>query len=527
MKKPGKTEIETKFLLRNARELARVPAALVKMCDRVRPRGTILLLDSYVDTADWWFFRAGLACRIRRQRSESGKAAGAKAWLVLKELSRAPGGISSRMELDEPLAARNVPGTPVRALPAGKLGDRLRSLLGGRAVRTLFDIENRRTVTHVVRDGAAVEVAADEVTFRAGGKKSRRLAEVELESLTGSAKGLASLRDTLARRLNGRPARQSKFQIGLRLAGLTPPRVRRIGQLRLSAGGTTRAAACAIVGLLFGQILWSDPGVRLGLGDEPVHQMRVACRRLRAALRIFREALGQRLTESLHEELSSLCDTLGAVRDLDVYIASLPEDAKTAATIRHYRARLERQRAVARAHVFDRLNGPVYASLIRRLRRLVSAAGARPSNPAAREPIAAFARRKVRGQLKRLLRRGRTILANRSDSRLHKLRLSIKRLRYTCEFVQSLFGRPMTRFIARLVDMQDALGRLRDATVSGSLLAQFAKSLAGRRAAQACVERLARSRGKIARRQRAEFAGLWSRFDQKQVRRALKTALSD
>jgi CHAD domain-containing protein len=70
--------------------------------------------------------------------------------------------------------------------------------------------------------------------------------------------------------------------------------------------------------------------VVVGAGDDPeaVHKMRVATRRLRAALRVFEDMLPPSAAE-LGRELRWLAGALGAVRDLDVQIHSLGEASQT------------------------------------------------------------------------------------------------------------------------------------------------------------------------------------------------------
>ncbi|MGA8568903.1 MAG: CHAD domain-containing protein, partial [Candidatus Binataceae bacterium] len=54
-------------------------------------------------------------------------------------------------------------------------------------------------------------------------------------------------------------------------------------------------------------------------GDvEAIHRLRVATRRLRAALRMLREVAPNDEAESAADELGWLCGAIGAVRDLDV-----------------------------------------------------------------------------------------------------------------------------------------------------------------------------------------------------------------
>ena len=75
------------------------------------------------------------------------------------------------------------------------------------------------------------------------------------------------------------------------------------------------------------EILAHDVALRLGGGDEDVHQLRVAMRRARAYLRAARPLLDAERTEPLREELGWAGGALGAPRDADVLVDRLSADA--------------------------------------------------------------------------------------------------------------------------------------------------------------------------------------------------------
>ena len=532
--KTENVEIETKFVLAGEADLDRVPAALKKIADRVDFAGTVLLHDTYLDTADWALFRSSLACRIRRQSEVEDRAGRpAKAWLVLKELAAPVGRVSTRLELEEPLD--RVPDRMIRSLPGDTIRRQLRSTLGSRPIRTLFEIENRRTTYRVKFGPLEADVAADLVLFRAG-PRTARLVEVELECVRGDATRLTRLADKLAARLGGQPAQVSKFQTGLHLAAVEPPRLEGLGDLALSADQSARAAAQRVIGLLVAQAHWHEPGTRLGLLSEPLHQMRVTTRRLRAALRIFAEAIGGRASSTLRSDLAELADGLGAVRDLDVYLQDLPAIAQRIGgmdrpAIRLYRQFLIRRRQRARGGLRRMMTSPRYGRLMSRLEQIVrpNEAGADDDAPGANVPVTQFARQVIRLYRSQLLRYARAILAMPSDAQLHRLRLRIKRLRYTCEFLQSLYSDgylKLPRFIRKLIELQDSLGCFHDAIVQAGMLEAFAAALPDDDPA---AESMRHDLGQLVawqrkRQQRCcrQFFRQWRRYDAKWISRPLK-----
>ncbi len=91
----------------------------------------------------------------------------------------------------------------------------------------------------------------------------------------------------------------------------------------LSAEDSYAEAAAKIVSVRSAELTEHGRGV-LDTGDiERVHDMRVATRRLRAALEIFEPCFPQKPYRQVLDEVKRLADALGERRDRDVAIAAL------------------------------------------------------------------------------------------------------------------------------------------------------------------------------------------------------------
>ena len=97
--------------------------------------------------------------------------------------------------------------------------------------------------------------------------------------------------------------------------------------LRVRAEDPLPVAARRVLRRHFERMLLHEAEVRAQDGAEPVHDMRVATRRLRAALRVFDDALPARESGTLARQLKWIAGALGRVRDLDVQWLRLEEDA--------------------------------------------------------------------------------------------------------------------------------------------------------------------------------------------------------
>jgi len=236
------------------------------------------------------------------------------------------------------------------------------------------------------------------------------------------------------------------------------------------------------------RLLGLEASVREGADPEAVHRMRVATRRLRAARR-FVPALAE-----ASEPLRELADALGRVRDIDVFVAGLRQDA---AASEDERAAIEpiveahaRERDVHHAELVRALDGPALAELRALRRRLADAEEAHGS-----------ASGPVRRSLRRLRRRGRGLRAA-TGAQLHAVRIAAKRFRYTCE----LLAPSLRDEIALATAIQDALGQLRDDEVAVELLLRQLASANGEVGALGrLIERRLRRRDELL----ARFQTLW------------------
>ncbi|WP_460401790.1 CHAD domain-containing protein [Actinophytocola sediminis] len=211
---------------------------------------------------------------------------------------------------------------------------------------------------------------------------------------------------------------------------------------------------------------------------EGVHQMRVAIRRLRAALKAVAP---DRARDTLQGELRWLGGVLGRIRDLDVLLGRLREEA--ADLTRTERAAAERlfaglvaDREQARRQMLDSLRTPRYTALLHSLAELTRTDLAttvpdRDGDGRALLEVIARPHRKLRKD-------ALAIGDDPPDDQLHALRIRGKRLRYAAELAAPAGGKPVARLIKATKAFQEVLGDHQDATVAEEELRRLAASLA-------------------------------------------------
>jgi len=426
--------------------------------------------DGYFDTEDWRIFRAGYALRIR-------STDGHKVEATMKRLAPADGetGLKKRREISEPLDAAD-PET-LKDLP-GPVGDRVRVLTGPEVLRPLFEVRTRRSAHQLLLDGfRAGEVAFDETAIpveeEAEPVRIRRVeVEVEPEALDRLEPFVGRLREEC--RLS--PAVASKYESGLLARGLTPPAPPDFGPTEVDGSHCTGEFAFRILRKQFGIFLAHEPGTRIGEDPEELHDMRVATRRMRAAMKVFEDALPAR-TRAFRNSLKWVTGVLGEVRDVDVQLGHLedwiseaaPEDREPLGALGTV---LEGQRAKRRKAMLRALDSRRYARLVASFSAFLQKGPSRRA-AGARQPITEAAPRLLRKPFRKVRKLGDPLSEESSGEELHELRKKGKRLRYALEFLSGIYGQPLREFVGPLKKLQDVLGDHQDAEVAAAHLREL------------------------------------------------------
>ena len=302
--------------------------------------------------------------------------------------------------------------------------------------------------------------------------------------LTGPAAPLAALAERLAAdfRLAVPSAGLAAEAIALtRLSPPAPP----LGPPEVPPGLTVADAFAHVAGHLTVAILHWSARAAAGTSPEPVHQMRVAVRRLRSAFAVFGPAVGSPTTRRLQGELRDLAGRLGAARDWDVFLAETAAPVQAALAGDRRLARLAaaaaRRRELAYAALGDYLASPRFRVLALHLAglsalRLWEAEVPPEQATLLAEPIGDYAARLLDRRRRKMLKAGKHI-EQRPAAELHELRKSGKKLRYACEFFGALYAqKPTRRFLRRLAQLQEKLGHLNDGATAATLMAELGSS---------------------------------------------------
>lgn len=430
--------------------------------------------DTYFDTPGWHIHRAGYTCRVRRK--------GAEGELTLKAMAEASGGMRSRRELTEALES---PGTQPSAAP-GPCGALIRAVAGRATVEPVFRLQTRREVFNLEdAHGWVGEIAVDETSIPVGEDRPVRLARVEVEVDPAAVERARPFVDALVAANRLTEAATSKFESALIATGqVVPAAAAELGSTAVGPDLAVGEVAFAVLRKQFAALKANEPGTRLGEDIEALHDMRVAIRRLRAAMATFRPFLTPRMLR-YRDQLGWVAAALGEVRDLDVQLERMHEwranfPPERAAALGAVEDLLNARRRAARKRMLAALDSRRYESVCARFAAALRAGPPRSFAPG-RTPILAVAPDLVERRYRRVRKMGDAIRKDSPPDSYHALRIEAKKLRYALEFVgNGIYGKPALEFSARVTAMQDVLGLHQDAYVAMDLLEEVAAS-SGRR----------------------------------------------
>jgi adenylate cyclase len=340
----------------------------------------------------------------------------------------------------------------------------------------VFETNFRRTLWQLdPAPGTRIQVKLDRGWIASNGRRDL-ISELELQLVSGGVESLYRLALQLAQREALPPLLLSKAERGYRLFHNTAPAPVKAGDVPIDASDTPLAAFRLIAQDCLSHLQLNHDGAVQSDDPEYVHQMRVATRRLRAALRMFRPVLPAGFAEQMVPPMRELMRSLGQARDLDVLMAeivapvaaALPDeprltDLASAITNRLY---------AARAEIRQTLQQPAYGQFLLTAGSLLQRAPfiGPPGEDAGAPFLLQFADRRLHRLLKRILELADAARVDYPPS-LHELRIGIKRLRYAIEFFGPMIpGQSGIATIKRLAGLQDELGQLNDLASAGTLL---------------------------------------------------------
>ena len=426
-------ELETKWEVTDGFEL---PAPDEVAGDAEVDRDTIELASVYYDTIDHDLLSRGVTFRRRDGDDDIG-------WQL-----KVPESVG-RLELRTGLADA----------PPTELTDLLTGLRLGKPLIPIATIRTRRDRYRIIdpqRHVLRVELVDDHIR---ASTDHQLLAWREIEVEEGPAAG--SLPKRFSRRLVKAGARQSRYPSKL-------ARVCRVPGPTASARSAPHGALASYVGEQVVAVVAGDLGLRRG--EDPIHDTRVAIRRLRSTVRVFGKLFDPSAASDLDVELTWFAGLLGEVRDSQLQrrrfhevLAEWPPELVLGPVAARIDSDLRGTELRARRAVTEAMDSPRYLGLLATLQRwenelpLVA-----PATRKALDKRAGTAQRKADRRLAEAIR-------SDDDELLHKARKAAKRARYAAELRHGT-STDAGKSIKHFKSIQRVLGDYQDSVVAADSL---------------------------------------------------------
>ncbi|WP_187582598.1 CHAD domain-containing protein [Gordonia sp. OPL2] len=405
--------------------------------------------DTFFDTAELDLVRHGVTLRHTDD--------GGRRWLAEFTSST----MSPTIELDGSGDDTDVP---------EEIADLLWGLRLGKELRVAAIVHTRRTRHHHTdrNDRPRLDVIDDVVSATVPGPvaTATRWREVIVEPIGKSGDRVAG---RIHRRLHGAGARRS---------ATTSRLTRALGHDAESGAESrrpssrSRTAVESYIAVQLAAIFAGD--IALRRGEEPIHDTRVAIRRLRSTLRTSKAILDTARIEGVDEELKWFAGLLGEVRDRHVQgrrfresVAALPEELVLGPVAARIDEILLGEQTDHRRTVDEAMTSDRY-------RDLLAVLGMWTDTP----PLAADSRIRT-DDLRTIVRRG----ARKADKRLaaaittgeptdlHRARKAAKRARYAAELARPVLDKRHGKArVKRFKRIQTVLGDHQDATIAAESL---------------------------------------------------------
>ncbi len=508
-------EMELKLILPGPEAEAAIVEKLRAQGYRLKALPPVINIDLYLDTFDWLLRRKKLSLRYR--------TSGGKAMYTIKSLGSIQEGIAIRKETEVLLDGPVSTPTAIEKKQISNIIDEItspRKLLEQILIRT-----ERRRYRLISPERAKFELAFDKAGFLLKGfhqrHSTRKLYELEAELLNGPPASLRTLAMLLSTDFAFPPSTLSKFETAIERFKILLPSKKPSDKYTVRRGDRLDLAVRKIIIYQLQRFHEQLPGIAGDIDTEFVHQARVATRRMRSCLRLFRHSLPPSTGEFLASELQWLGGLLGAVRDLDVFLLNLSQFQQQIGRFpgrqkKFFEDWIAGHRQGPLATLNEALSSPRYKSFERRLDRFLN--GPLPLHPRAQlalKQVHEVAPALITELFEAVMAQGHAVLADPKIKQFHRLRIQMKKLRYACEFMSPAYDGALDPFIERTVEIQDCLGEIQDTVFTRNFIDNLFNNWKRKIVSPTLLfvlGELYQLQEEIAANRRHQFGKIWERF---------------
>ncbi len=420
------------------------------------------LRSVYYDTPDHRLHAQGIVLRVRDDGE--GYVQTVKLDHNLKDGISNPVEIEDRLDNGQPNTSR---------IHDKRVRRKVLKAIRGSALTRAFETVVTRTTHRLRTRGSVIELALDRGETLAMNRRSE-ICEAELELIRGNPKDLLQVAQALFAKSAIRPAPMTKAERGYRLLLKTRP-AKKIEPAHAQApaiekGQTCGGAFAEILRSAREQIVKNRNAVLETDEPEAAHQLRVGLTRLRSAHRALKTLSDSPQLRQIETGARTISHAVGRLRDADVIIADIyapvagapprqPGFDELYQALKAHRDAIQKEaRQVLSSEAWTRLllSLTLWPSMLER-------------DAALQDPVEDYVDKLLQKRWKKARKLGRSVESLQGADQ-HKMRRSLKKLRYTAEFLAPLYPKTKVKpFIGRLKGLQNVFGYVNDVRMAAEL----------------------------------------------------------
>jgi inorganic triphosphatase YgiF len=430
------------------------------------------LYNTYFDTNEHALLQAGIGLRVRR--------IGNKRLQTVKTAGTGLSGLHQRQEWEMEISGEE---PNYNLFPDGVLPKWCMDAEQRKKIKPLFVTDFLRTTWNLtVGNDNLIEVALDYGEVRTSTARIP-LCEVELELKAGTPDKLYKLALSLQKEVPLRIENKSKAALGYALHQPTPITFQKAKAVALTSTMTAEEAFIHIIWNCLVQLQANEDMVLYGKDIEGIHQMRIALRRLRSGLKLYKPLIPKQSYAQCRDELKNFSNLLGIARDWDVFALRIENLLKAEPDINRtdwepVLTKIAAFQNQAYSAVREHLQSTKYSRLLLKLGKWLTQKSWRRQanvleNQQLDQPVKMFAKLALDAYYQPLAQNSEKFVQWSSKQR-HDFRLAIKNLAYSARFFSELYpSKSVQAFTKSLAQVQEQLGILNDFKVAKCLFKQL------------------------------------------------------
>ena len=257
-------------------------------------------------------------------------------------------------------------------------------------------------------------------------------------------------------------------------------------EVMVASDDTAFYAANAIIAAYIPVARANEVGIIADHDTEFLHDYRIALRKIRSVLSLFKGVYQDDQTEVLKVGFSALMVPTGRLRDLDVYLLERQHYYGLLPKILHggldaMFSLFTKERKAETAKLARHFRTKSYKQQITDLTRLFGKRKKLEPGPNAERGAHDYACALIWKRYRKICKIAAGIGPETDDAEVHALRIQCKKLRYLMEFFATLFPKPEFKSLLKpLKHLQDNLGLINDYAVQQVSLQDFLRGLSKR-----------------------------------------------